>query len=593
MTDTVRTRSYMVGDGDGNTGTFKNNTSGAITAQVVRDFIASIPLTTDWTSYVLVKQLFTNTDVANGTALRSAYTAAKALTPGGNAISSTNRVAVIIPPGRYDLVTTPLTLDTTGVDLVGMGDACHVIITSQVSSASHGTVEQTAADVRIQNCTIDIATATYTLNYDDTDPAAYFPSSFALISNDSSIIANANEVRYPAASTVYVSIVADSALWKINFYNDSDRLNLIGHTASFAAGTVGRQQIVADSSSGMYGYITLRYTTGIGTNTSIIITVAGLPFCYNVNFTNSNDDTCLCMRANMNYPGTYINCTCGNYGFGWGLGSSPIAEGTFVNCVGGNGCFGGFYEDGDTNGYGIATGTFVDCQAGSKSFGGLHAQGTFLNCQGSRGSFGNEMAYGTFINCTGGDGCFGGGVGSNGGGDAQGTFINCTADSSSFGEMGNGGRADGVFINCIGGGACFGDTSCTGYFENCIGGSGSWSADANIIVTAKLINCRLGSITGNTLVLGGFDWTSTFAGYMEGCYWQITGDTQDALPVNASAKIYNSTIIGTQYSLTAGDNVAVECVHSRLKGVIEETPGNGVNTDKVTLPSPNYCTTLV
>ena len=67
------------------------------------------------------------TDVLSAAALRTAYTAAKALTPGGNALSATNRAVVMIPAGRYDFGLGDvaddnhgLELDAEFVDLVGM-----------------------------------------------------------------------------------------------------------------------------------------------------------------------------------------------------------------------------------------------------------------------------------------------------------------------------------------------------------------------------------------------------------------------------------------------------------------------------------------
>lgn len=67
-------------------------------------------------SYILVAN-GTN-DAHRGALLRAAYTAATTFTPGGIAKSHTNRVSVILPPGMYDLGTTPLTLDTSFVDLI-------------------------------------------------------------------------------------------------------------------------------------------------------------------------------------------------------------------------------------------------------------------------------------------------------------------------------------------------------------------------------------------------------------------------------------------------------------------------------------------
>ena len=59
--------------------------------------------------------------VSSGDNLLAAYTAAKTLDPGGVAVSATNRVTIIVPPGRYDLRNNELTLDTDGIDIIGFG----------------------------------------------------------------------------------------------------------------------------------------------------------------------------------------------------------------------------------------------------------------------------------------------------------------------------------------------------------------------------------------------------------------------------------------------------------------------------------------
>lgn len=101
-----------------------------------------------------------STDTENAANLRAAYTSAKALTPGGNALSATNRACVIVPPGRYDFGTGDgsnhgLVLDTQYVDLIGLSRD-GTILTSQITTSSRGTLEQTANDVRITNLTIEL-----------------------------------------------------------------------------------------------------------------------------------------------------------------------------------------------------------------------------------------------------------------------------------------------------------------------------------------------------------------------------------------------------------------------------------------------------
>jgi hypothetical protein len=95
----------------------------------------------------------TGTAVANGNALKAAYTTAKSMTPYGSAKSATNRVTISVAPGTYDLGASGgqagLTMDTQYIDLVGVGTRENVRITS-----AGRTIVQTANDVEIANCTL-------------------------------------------------------------------------------------------------------------------------------------------------------------------------------------------------------------------------------------------------------------------------------------------------------------------------------------------------------------------------------------------------------------------------------------------------------
>lgn len=59
-----------------------------------------------------------SSDVESWNALTNAYESAKSLTPGGNALSPTNRGTVVIPPGSYNSGTNTLVLDANYVDIV-------------------------------------------------------------------------------------------------------------------------------------------------------------------------------------------------------------------------------------------------------------------------------------------------------------------------------------------------------------------------------------------------------------------------------------------------------------------------------------------
>ena len=100
-------------------------------------------------------------DVESAANLRAAYAAACALTPGGNALSATNRAVCFGPPARYHFVTGDgdnhgLVLDTEFVDLVSLtGRPETTILTSVIANTSRGTLEKTVDDVLIRGFTIE------------------------------------------------------------------------------------------------------------------------------------------------------------------------------------------------------------------------------------------------------------------------------------------------------------------------------------------------------------------------------------------------------------------------------------------------------
>ena len=556
MADTVRTRSYLA------TTSFPNNITGDISAQDIRDFLASILLTselgdivthetsefqtamspadtetdgylsasdhqlfsdkattnpmsasgdiiiggTDGTLNKLVKdatdgKVLTSksglpswqtlvgglassddsyeivvtgaTAIINGTNLLAAYDAARDKLPGGNALSHNNRAVVYLPPGKYDLGTTPLELDTEYVDLMGLSDSAdNVKITSQIHVISSGTVMQTAQDVQISNLTIDIDIDTYTLADDNTDPAAYFPDSFPLVTDavDGAIVANANEIFVPYNITdegdIYASTSSSSDTYTITFSNGSIDLG------SAIITNAGKYLI-----DGM-GYAIFKEASLVSSYTGIVIRASGRTICKNVNFTSQDDTKAWPMRVGVEYSGTFENCTSGIYGFG----TTGTASGTFISCNGGAVGFGG--------GAGIANGTFILCQGTSYSFGGDGtASGTFTDCVGITCCFGGNggIASGIFTNCIHiGNDAFGGI-----GGTASGVFVNCQTGNDSFCSDTNGtaGGATGIFRDCIGGNNSFGGISGTasGTFTNCTAGDYSFGGG---IASGTFTNCK-------------------------------------------------------------------------------------------------------
>jgi len=125
-------------------------------------------------AYVVVET--TDNAVTNGTNLIAAYAAAKALTPHGQALGADNRAVVLVPPGKYDLGTAQLEMDTEFVDVVGLSTARenqHIYGTA--NGAGTGVLRQTAANVKVENLFFELMPSGFGTNYDDQDPAAYFP----------------------------------------------------------------------------------------------------------------------------------------------------------------------------------------------------------------------------------------------------------------------------------------------------------------------------------------------------------------------------------------------------------------------------------
>jgi len=272
----------------------------------------------------------------NGAALIAAYTAAKALTPNGEELSATNRACVIIPPGNYDLdhgeddACVPLTLDTEFVDIIGLtSDRKSQHIKGTPPATNSGVIVQTADDVHVSNLYVKILTEVGSANWNDTDSAAYFPS------------------------TSLSNTVVDNCQFDGQGGNKYEGKRLfsmrryIEYSGTFTNCTGGD------------------YSFGGGAGTA------------SGTFTN-------CTGGNSAFggggtaSGTFNNCTGGDVAFG---GAGGTASGTFTNCTGGNNAFG----DGGT-----ASGTFTNCTGGAGAFGGAGgtASGTFTNCTGGDYSFG-------------------------------------------------------------------------------------------------------------------------------------------------------------------------------------------------------------
>lgn len=92
----------------------------------------------EWTGDNFVMVQSTNDAIQNGINLKAAFSAAVArVNPNGFARSYDNRVVVIIPPGKYDFVDTPLVHNYEYIDLMAMNAGQSIIVINSPNTLGH------------------------------------------------------------------------------------------------------------------------------------------------------------------------------------------------------------------------------------------------------------------------------------------------------------------------------------------------------------------------------------------------------------------------------------------------------------------------
>ena len=283
----------------------------------------------------------TDNAVTNGTNLIAAYATAKALTPHGQALGADNRAVVLVPPGKYDLGTGQLEMDTEFVDVAGLStlrENQHIYGTS--NGYGTGVLRQTADNVKIENLFVELGPTGLVLNDDFQDPAAYFPD----------------------------KALANTMIQNCSFEADS----VSGWSMSIENQYSGHYK---DCSGGYFSF------GGYGIANGMFENCTGGDGSFGTNGTASGTFTsCTGGNASFGYfgdaSGTFTNCTGGYGSFGW----NGDASGTFTNCIGGGNSFG--YN-------GTASGTFTSCIGGGNSFGafGDGLGGKYYFCSGGTDSF--------------------------------------------------------------------------------------------------------------------------------------------------------------------------------------------------------------
>lgn len=415
------------------------------------------------TNHVVVT--VTGNETTNGTNLATAYTAAKLLTPGGSALSASNRAYVVLPEGEY-LRTTSLTLDTNFVDFIAETpvnpihpdylprdtDFWQETVSAVAFYRPTGTVvktttphivlfDQTALDVRLMGFTLaqlgatfnellDVVTAALLLPVGDYSASYYGQMviwcNFGKWWNSDTVQPSRDGVSVSARNSIrgtWVDCFANGAGWRCRWTD-------AGHSAPVFDAKFLRCWSNADAFE----------NNGVnGLNGAIFVDChcKGAPDSAAPNPANSGAG-CFGGTGGPIFPATvFISCSAGLRSFGVLSPSSEWANWPYME-IGGS---------------------FYHCRAGASSFGGPSVNSPFP---------GNLVFSGLAVNCVAGDYSFGGGdtwlasLGEefNAGGTFKGTLIGCTIGKGSAG-MGDGDTVDAGLM----GGSC----------QNCRVTTGTWA----------------------------------------------------------------------------------------------------------------------
>lgn len=555
-----------------------------------------------------------NTSAQNGLNLLAAYNAAKILTPGGNPVSGTNRVAVLVPAGIYDLGTSQIEADVTGVDLIGLGDKKDVIIRSNDPNVS--TIYQTADDVVFKNFTaVQLAdtSATGKAAYELLDSAVFALTSMSdvvLSGNDSftsapTIIAVFGITQYYAGT--FERVVCTSSLysaWDGDIYGTwkdcvCDNVQGWAVVAGAIQSSARFERCIAGGGFGQTSgqthggtYIDCETANGFGGGGC---TLTGY-------YKNCKASSNAFGFNAASVQGTFIGCQSGFNSFGW---NALIQGATMIDCVGGDNCFGpsdaaSVFQNCKGGNYsfnssyptpGTLGGTYTNCTGGDYSFGGAlisvsaftkTLSGKFYNCVGGVASFGGQniptinaasaavcTLSGEFYGCAAGDYSFGTRLA-----QLSGTFVRCSAKNFSFGcgwESSTRATMSGEMRYCDAGNYSFGVSAlmnASGVFNYCKAGSNSFG-DANNLGAAcasKFYNCvasnnswtyastSAAEYVNCTAGSGSFGF-STFAGglTLAGKYVDCNAGTS-SFGAALATSAYTINLSGTFIRCSAGDN---------------------------------------
>jgi hypothetical protein len=361
-------------------------------------------------NYIVVYGNLLNT-LSNGTELVDKLTFAKTLTPNGQLLSDTNRVTVLVAPGKYDFFDT-LEMDTPYVDLISLTGKADVFLTTQNGNTA---ILVDSSDISIKGFNL-------------------------------------------GTQNIKIS----------NTYFDNYFENIIGGDYNFSNGTFGGE--VAGNFKNCKGGA---YSFGDSSNQEYLLK-SGLENCqaefgsFGYQLAASELKNCLAGAQSFGFfsiaESILNDCESGMESFGCEKG---IFVSTLTNCTADGVSFGRTDLPGlPGQSTIIETSQLNNCKAGDNSFSVKNSDdSSFINCVGGDESFGTDMAISIYKNCKGGNNSFGAGTQGWSNLIAGGNFYNCEAGIQSFGTN----ESTGNFYYCKAGndsflGNAFGKFTGNAYF---------------------------------------------------------------------------------------------------------------------------------
>ncbi len=340
--------------------------------------------------------------IANGVALKAAYTAAKSATPNGQALGPVNRAMVLIPLNNYDFDTTPLTLDTDYVDLYGLCSPTSIMLPDVVRNAGVKLICEGASVIEQVDPCSDVRLTNMTLEQEA----------------NNSICFRMNE-GHAGENSVYRGL---------GFTQTGTGCDAV---RSDVGGDVGGT--FEDCHTTMRGFIKGGIFSGVarrcsGGNGSFAGWDVAATGDQPVSFTGYAED---CSGGNYSFAanidggnatfnGTAIRCKCYSNGFGSSLGGTGpytvLCDGSLIDCDNASGTGSGSFGYCE-NGAATCSAILNRCTSGSYSFGSAGSgigifSGEARNCEGSTKLFGySDSVKGEFsgkaYDCIGYQYCFG------------------------------------------------------------------------------------------------------------------------------------------------------------------------------------------